>query len=122
MPKGLCAFLHASQVHSCRLTPPVSACKYAHMDEVQEATRRFIRELLRATGWTASRLAIEAGVSHTTLTRFLNSEDATHTLSNRTLAKIRAAVAKEIPQDQIDGLWLVSQKVPPPQPRKAART
>lgn len=82
------------------------------MDLQQETARRFVNELLRATGWTPSRMAKAAHISHTTLTRFLNNEDVTHTLSDRTLGKIRSAVATEIPDDQIDTLWLLAQRHP----------
>ena len=82
------------------------------MDKEQDAARRFVREILRATGWAPSDLAKRAGISHTTLTRFLNNGDVKHTLSSRTIAKIRAAAAKEIPADQIDALWLISQRAP----------
>lgn len=80
----------------------------------QEAARRFVNDLLRATGWTPSRMAKTARVSHTTLTRFLNNEDVTHTLSDRTLGKIRAAVATEISEDQVNALWLLAQRHPAP--------
>ena len=82
------------------------------MDLQQETARRFVNELLRATGWSPSRMARVAHISHTTLTRFLNNEDVTHTLSDRTLGKIRVAVATEIPEDQIDTLWLLAQRHP----------
>jgi hypothetical protein len=91
------------------------------MDEAQESARRFVNELLRATGWPPSRMAKEAGIVHTTLTRFLNGENVTHTLSGRTLAKIRTAAAKAIPQDQIDTLWLLSQRHPEPRVAEARR-
>ena len=97
------------------MTAAAAACKSAHMDEQQEATRRFLRELLRATGWAPSKLAREAGVAHTTLSRFLNDEEVTHTLSARTIDKIRRAATKIIPRDQIDGLWLLSQRTPVPE-------
>jgi hypothetical protein len=82
------------------------------MDLQQEMARRFVNELLRATGWAPSRMARAAHISHTTLTRFLNNEDVTHTLSDRTLGKIRAAAATEIPEEQIDTLWLLAQRHP----------
>lgn len=82
------------------------------MDADQAAARRFVTEILRITGWTPNRLAKEAGVSHTTISRFLNSEDVTHTLSTRTLSKIRVAASQEITADQLDTLWLISQRQP----------
>lgn len=65
-------------------------------DADQDAARRLVKEILRKTGWTASRLAREAAISHTTISRFLNNENVTHTLSTRTLSKIRAAASREI--------------------------
>lgn len=88
-------------------------CKVAHMDASQDATRRFVSEILRATGWTPTRLATEAAVAHTTISRFLNNQEVGHTLSTRTLDKIRQAAATVIPQDQVDTLWLLSQRAPP---------
>lgn len=88
-------------------------CKDARMDFEQDATRRYLREILRITGWTPSQLASRAGVRHSTLTRFLNNEDVTHTLSARTLGKVRDAAAREIPGEQLDTLWLLSRRVPP---------
>ena len=60
------------------------------MDSQQEATRALIQVMLVKTGWSASRLASEAGVKHTTVTRFLNKE-VKHQLSARTLAKLATA-------------------------------
>lgn len=82
------------------------------MDMQQEAARRFVNELLRATGWSPSYMARQARVSHTTLTRFLNNSDVTFTLSDRTLGKIRSAVTQAIPEDQVNTLWLISQRAP----------
>lgn len=89
---------------------PVCA-KMHNMDPEQAAARRFIREILRVTGWAPSRLARESGVYHTTLTRFLNT-DVEHTLSSRTVGKIRKAAAKKIPAGQLDALWLLSRRTP----------
>jgi len=80
-------------------------------DAEQAAARRFVSEILRATGWSATALARKARLTPSTLTRFLNSEVG-HTLSTRTIWKIRDAASEEIPRDQIDAIWLVSQRVP----------
>jgi transcriptional regulator with XRE-family HTH domain len=112
--------MHSSQVHSCNVPAFEGACKTAPMDESQEAARRFVNEILRATGWSAYKLAKEATVVSTTITRFLNGE-VTHTLSGRTLDKIRRAASRRIPQDQIDHLWLISQRKPPPAPASRRR-
>jgi lambda repressor-like predicted transcriptional regulator len=70
-------------------------CKDARMgDADQEQARRLIRAALRETGLLPTQLARLAGVSHTTLTRFLNNPDVTHVTSTRTLNKIMAAVTR----------------------------
>lgn len=94
------------------MTASAGACTIARMDELQDTARRFLNELLRATGWKPTRLAKAAGVSHTTLTRFLNKQDFKSTISLRTLDAVRTAAAREIPVDQIDNLWLLVQKRP----------
>lgn len=81
-------------------------------DPDQAAARRFVTEILRITGWTATELARRAGVSPSTLTRFLGC-DVTHTLSARTISKIKRAAMPEIPINQLDALWLTSQREPP---------
>lgn len=82
------------------------------MDEQQEAARRFIDELCRITGWSLSRLAKEAGISHTTLTRFANNLAVTHTLTARTLGKLKRAVRSKISAEQFDMMWLMAQRPP----------
>jgi transcriptional regulator with XRE-family HTH domain len=84
------------------------------MDDDQEAARRFVKEILRITGWTSNRLAKEAKISHTTISRFLNNQDVTHTLSTRTLSKVRtaAAASQDISLGQLDTLWMVAQRQP----------
>jgi transcriptional regulator with XRE-family HTH domain len=86
-------------------------------DPDQAAARRFVTDVMRVTGWSASRLAKEAGVVHTTLTRFLHGKDVHHTLSARTLGKIRKAAARVIPVEHVEALWLLAQRPPPPQRR-----
>jgi transcriptional regulator with XRE-family HTH domain len=66
-------------------------CNYAHMDAEQERTRRLVEEMLRVTSLTPTELARKAGLSPSTLTRFLNSSEAKHALSNRTLQKLAEA-------------------------------
>ena len=90
-------------------------CKDAWMvDPVIQATRRYVEQVLRATDWTLSELARNAHISHTTLTRFMNREDITWTLSSRTLAKIRAAAEAKIPQPQLEAMWLIAQRMAGP--------
>ena len=86
-------------------------CENARMDPVVAAIRRYIEEILVATGWSLSELARRAKVSHTTLTRFMNGgEEVTWALSNRTMAKIRAAAKDKIPEPQIEAIWLLAQR------------
>lgn len=88
-------------------------CKDAHMryDDDQAAVRRFFLEIIRATGWSASKLAKIAGVSHTTITRFVKGE-VSWTPSTRTISKVRDAAGQVLPPDQIDQFWLLSQRRP----------
>jgi len=72
------------------------------MDADQEAARRFVKEILSATGWTPNKLAKEARVSHTTISRFLHNQDVTHTLSARTLSKVRNAAAMNTGRSNVD--------------------
>lgn len=97
-------------------------CKLARMDEQQDAARRFVGEIIRVTGWTPTELAKAAHVAHTTISRFLNNQEITHTLSARTIAKVREAAAQKIPEEQVDQMWLIAQRRPPPrEDRKASR-
>lgn len=84
----------------------------SHDDPDQAAARRYVSEILRVTGWSATALARKAHLSPSTLTRFLNDDDVTHTLSARTIRRIKMAAAAEIPIDQLDTLWLIAQRVP----------
>jgi lambda repressor-like predicted transcriptional regulator len=54
----------------------------------------FVRAALKRTGWAPTRLATEAGLSPTTLTRALNNPAHKFTLNTKTLQKIQSAVAK----------------------------
>lgn len=81
------------------------------LDTDQAAARRFVNEIIRVTGWSATELARRSGIAASTLTRFLKG-DVAHTLSGRTIGKIRRAAMAEIPVDQIDALWLLSQRNP----------
>lgn len=64
-------------------------CKPARMDDQREEIRSYVSELARHTGLSLTALAKRAGVSSTTLTRFMNSDDADHMLSNVTMGKLR---------------------------------
>lgn len=59
----------------------------------------YVRTVLSQMGWSASRLAREAGIAATTLTRALNNPDHKFKLSLTTLEKIRAASGIGFPSD-----------------------
>jgi DNA-binding phage protein len=118
MPARVCALLHGCQVHPCTMHNAPSRCENARMgntstkllDEDQEVARRFLREVARLTGWSLTKLAREAGMSHSTLTRFLNGEGVRHTLSARTIASLRrAAVAAGVSLEMLNQVWLIAQ-------------
>jgi transcriptional regulator with XRE-family HTH domain len=52
--------------------------------------RQMVLRVAKATGLTPTALARKAGITPSTLTRFLNGRDVTHALSTRTLAKVMA--------------------------------
>lgn len=58
------------------------------VDKEQKLARRWLQGILTQTGDTPSELARRSGLSTTTLTRFLNSEDHSYTLSARSISKI----------------------------------
>lgn len=51
-------------------------------------TKAFIRELEKISGWTISRMAKDAGFAHTTLSRFMNTENPKHNVKFSTLSDI----------------------------------
>jgi phage repressor protein C with HTH and peptisase S24 domain len=55
----------------------------------REAGRAYLRGVLARTGWNGARLAREMGVHHSTINRFLNDVEATHSLSTDNIIKIR---------------------------------
>lgn len=57
--------------------------------EPQKGARDYVLYVMKRTGFSASKLAKEAGLSTTTLTRTLNDPKHRFTLSNTTLNKIR---------------------------------
>lgn len=76
-------------------------------DDMRERDRTWIADILRQQGWTATDLARRAGISQTTLTRFLNDPDHAFQLSTRT----RNAIARSI------GLLPSVSSAPVPPPR-----
>lgn len=65
-------------------------CKFAAMDPQQIAQRELVRTMLARTGLTPTELARKAGLTPSTLTRFLNGQ-VKHALSARTLDALSAA-------------------------------
>lgn len=63
------------------------------------AIREFVRHLVKKSGKTPSRLAVESGLADTTITRYLNSRNAKHTLSLRSLSMICRRVGVDNPFD-----------------------
>lgn len=59
--------------------------------DLRKKQRRWLLEILEHFGWSATELARRAGLSATTLTRFINSKDWSHTLSGRSIDKIERA-------------------------------
>lgn len=66
------------------------------MSEQQTAVRELVQQMLAETGLTLTELARRAGVSSTTLTRFMN-KDVKHTLSMSTLGKLSVASGVSVP-------------------------
>lgn len=71
-------------------------CNFAQMIEQQKAVRELVQRMLAETGLSLTELARRAGVSSTTLTRFMN-KDVKHTLSVSTLGKLSVASGVSLP-------------------------
>lgn len=77
------------------MTKPRSALK----QDLQQAQLRYIRSVIDRTGLTATAIARKAGLSHTVLTRFLNSPETAGTLETLTIGSIAAATGVTAPPD-----------------------
>jgi lambda repressor-like predicted transcriptional regulator len=73
------------------------------MNDSREVHREYVRELIRVTGLSSSRLAMKAGLAPSTLNRFL-TQDTNHLLSWRTLEAIRNAAIAEAGIDKVPPL------------------
>ncbi len=62
------------------------------MDALKERQRVWLKKIMDITGLRPSQLAKQAGLSTTTLTRFLNAEDHKNALSPQTLSAIQNVV------------------------------
>jgi SOS-response transcriptional repressor LexA len=71
-------------------------CNFAAMDEQIAEVRRYVDDLTSKTGLSYSALADLAGVSPTTVTRFMNKKAVAHVLSTATLGKLRSAAARHL--------------------------
>lgn len=69
------------------------------IDPLQAAVRRWLGEVLAATGLSPTRLAQECGLAPSTLVRFLNDAEVKHTLSARTIAKVAARTGMPAPAE-----------------------
>jgi hypothetical protein len=65
-------------------------------EEIKEATREWLRDVLRESGLTAYALAKRAGLAHTTVGRFLN-RDVKYTLRASTIVRIMKATGIAAP-------------------------
>lgn len=79
---------------------PTALCNFARMDDQISEVRRYIADLTTKTGLSYSALANLAGVSATTVTRFMNNKSVAHVLSTATLSKLRSAAARHLAERQ----------------------
>jgi lambda repressor-like predicted transcriptional regulator len=56
--------------------------------DLRESQRAWLKDMLRRSGTSATHVARKAGLASSTLTRFLNSDEANNALSSRTIASI----------------------------------
>jgi transcriptional regulator with XRE-family HTH domain len=66
--------------------------------EKQDLARDYIQAVLDARRWTATDLARKIGVSPTTITRFVNSDDISHVMKLENLVRISEASGLPLPQ------------------------
>lgn len=95
---GVCAFIGAANLHlrtssSAALQSAIGVEKHyaLSMSDVENTQREWLAQILRETGVSPTNLARRAGLSPSTLTRFMNSDIDGHVLSARTIAKIQHA-------------------------------
>jgi SOS-response transcriptional repressor LexA len=67
------------------------------MEQSQDEARAFVRAALEKTGWSLARLAKEAGVAPSTLSRPLNNPDHKFILKAATLKKVAEAAGMPLP-------------------------
>jgi hypothetical protein len=69
-------------------------------DELRSKIRLWCQRVMHQKAWTARHWAIQAGVSPTTLTRFINNGDFHYTLSAATLDKLARAASATLDFDE----------------------
>jgi transcriptional regulator with XRE-family HTH domain len=69
------------------------------IDALQAGVRRWLGEVLTATGLSPTKLSQECGLAPSTLVRFLNDVGVKHTLSARTIAKVAARTGMPAPTE-----------------------
>lgn len=67
------------------------------MSYQENVLRRWVEDLLAETGHTPSSLAREAGLAGSTLTRFLQKENGSQTLSRRTIQRLAKHFGRALP-------------------------
>lgn len=67
------------------------------MSYQEDVLRRWVEDLLVETGHTPSSLAREAGLAGSTLTRFLQKENASQTLSRRSIQRLAEHFGRALP-------------------------
>lgn len=92
-----CALLRASQAQSFLSHCTLDGANMHGMapdnhSKEREQQRAWVRGVAQAAGLTPTELAKKAGLTPSTLNRFLNDEKVTHLLSTRTIAAIRKVV------------------------------
>lgn len=69
------------------------------MDDRRAEQKAYVRAAMEATGLDATNLARNAGLSQTTLSRFLNAPNGKYLLSVRTLSAIAAVSGLPVPTE-----------------------
>jgi DNA-binding XRE family transcriptional regulator len=77
------------KIEFSRYTAPIILLLLSKKSEPVDDPRQFVRGVMSKHGITANALAVNAGIASSTLTRALNNEDYSFTLSTSTLRKIK---------------------------------
>lgn len=93
---------HVNSILATRRAPEGCALNQCVMDREREAVRNFLLEATRRLGTDLTGLARRAGLSPSTITRFVNSESK-HIPTTRTLSKIAMASGLTPPLPHLNG-------------------